>query len=127
MADTKTLLKFEHNGRTVRTAPMNGNQVSALNMIKLLNDEQVISDKLNRLLLKLLGQNEFVLLIDDLIDLDSDQLMAILTGIAEATAAYHKAKTAAEADPFSADAALAGAALKVGSIPAGPDTVKADA
>jgi hypothetical protein len=113
MADTKTVLKFEHNGRTVRTSPMNGNQVSALNMIKLLDDETLISDKLNRLLLKLLGQKEFGLLIDDLTDLDEDQLMTVLTGIAQATAAYHKAKSEAAADPFSADAALAGASLKV--------------
>lgn len=100
MADTKTYLKVPYRKTTLRSLPFNGGHLTALTMAKQLKDDARKLNVVLRVLNKLLGDEAYEQITNDFIDgeVETKDLMNLLQGIVDATAAYHKAK-AEEPDP----------------------------
>lgn len=107
MADTKTYLKVPYRDRTLRALPFNGGHLTALTMAKQLRDPARQLNAALRVLNRLIGDDEYEEITNDLVDGETTahDLIGLLEAIVHATVDYHKAQavpehaTAPEPDP----------------------------
>jgi hypothetical protein len=104
MADTKTYLKVPYRDRTIRALPFNGGHLTALTMAKQLRDPARQLNAALRVLNRLIGDDEYEEITNDLVDgeVTVSELIGLLDAIVHATVAYYRAqaeKPAPEPDP----------------------------
>lgn len=94
MADTKTYLKVPYRDRTLRALPFNGGHLTALTMAKQLRDPARQLNAALRVLNRLIGDDEYEAITNDLVDgeIGAHDLIGLLEAIVIATVDYHKAQ-----------------------------------